>query len=185
MRTARSQGQQAARYFAEKSDPAAAWLTRELYPGMREIFLVRDFRDLVTSILAFDAKRGFFGFGRRPEDQDADYVRRFRLSTMNLCHAWRHRADRAHLLRYEDLVRNPEESLRRVLEYLGLDASPSLVCGILDRIDQESEILIDHRTSSSALASIGRWRRDLPAAIQDVCHEVLADALREFGYDAV
>ena len=181
--TAQCQQQSEPRYFAEKSDPSAAWLTRELYPDMREIFLVRDFRDLVCSILAFDAKRGFFGFGRRPEDSDADYIRRFRLWTINLCRAWRHQADRAHLLRYEDLVRNPVESIQRALEYLHLDASPALVRRMLDGVDADSAALIDHRTSASALASIGRWRRDLPAEIQEVCQEVLADALREFGYD--
>ena len=39
-------------------------LIRELYPRAKEIFLVRDFRDMARSIMAFDAKRGYAGFGR-------------------------------------------------------------------------------------------------------------------------
>jgi len=182
LHTAHSQGQGQPRYFAEKSDPTA-WLIRELYPELREVFLVRDFRDLVSSILAFDVKRGFHGFGRKPEDRDADYIQRFGLSTMHLCTAWRHQAARAHLLRYEDLVLNPVESIQRVLEYLNLDASPSVARRMIDGASQDSAAFMDHRTAPSALASIGRWRRDLPAETQQLCQDVLADALREFGYD--
>ena len=46
----------------------------ELYPDSREVFLVRDFRDMVSSILAFNAKRGARGFGRAAAETDAGYV---------------------------------------------------------------------------------------------------------------
>ena len=36
----------------------------ELYPRAREVILVRDFRDMVSSMFAFNAKRGFQGFRR-------------------------------------------------------------------------------------------------------------------------
>lgn len=183
LRIAESQQQSRPRYFAEKSHPDAAWLARDLYPGMREIFLVRDFRDLVSSILAFDARRGFHGFGRRPEDGDADYLRRFRVWVIDVCAAWRRRADHAHLLRYEDLVRDPVETVRRALEYLDLEATPSLVRRMVDVAGQDTATWSRHRTSPDALASIGRWRRDLPPATQELCQELFADALREFGYE--
>ena len=57
---AETQGQSGARYFAEKH----LWpnyipvLMRELYPAAKEVFLVRDFRDMAHSIMAFDRKRG-------------------------------------------------------------------------------------------------------------------------------
>ena len=37
---------------------------RQLYPRAREIFLVRDPRDTLASMLAFNARRGFVDFGR-------------------------------------------------------------------------------------------------------------------------
>lgn len=183
LHTAQSQGQNQPRYFAEKSDPSAAWLMQDLYPDMREIFLVRDFRDLVASILVFDAKRGFYGFGRQPEDSEADYIRRFQVWTIDLCQAWRRRADRAHLLRYEDLVLNPVESIQRALEYLNVEATPWLVRKMIEGANQDSAAWAHHRTSPSVLASIGRWRRDLAPAAQELCQELFADALREFGYE--
>ncbi len=74
---ARNQSQDAPVYFAEKHMwpnflPVLTW---ELYPQAKEIFLVRDFRDMVCSILAFDRKRGYPGFGRPEGKSDTDYVR--------------------------------------------------------------------------------------------------------------
>ena len=183
LHTARSQRQSQPRYFVEKFEAAAVWPLRELYPGMREIFLVRDFRDLLSSILAIDARRGFYGFGRSPGDTDADYLRRFRVFTMILGQAWRRRAERAHLVRYEDLIREPVETLRRALEYLDLEATPSLVRGMIDAAHDLSAMAPHHRTAPSPLASIGRWRNDLTPAMQELCQDALADVLREFGYE--
>ena len=37
---------------------------RELYPAARELFLVRDFRDMIASMQAYNARKGFGDFGR-------------------------------------------------------------------------------------------------------------------------
>jgi hypothetical protein len=39
-------------------------IARDLYPRANEIFLVRDFRDLICLVLAFNEKRGTVEFGR-------------------------------------------------------------------------------------------------------------------------
>jgi hypothetical protein len=45
-------------YFAEKHFPDAyPRLLRELYPGARELFLVRDFRDMIASMRAYYARK--------------------------------------------------------------------------------------------------------------------------------
>ena len=46
------------RFFAEKSNLRVSSVAGELYPHGRELFLVRDFRDMVCSMFAFNAKRG-------------------------------------------------------------------------------------------------------------------------------
>jgi hypothetical protein len=183
LHVARAQGQDRPRYFAEKTSPEAAWLIRELYPGTREIFLVRDFRDLLASILAFDARRGFSGFGRMPGDSEADYVRRFHVWTIDVCTAWRRRARDAHLLRYEDLVVEPVETVRRALEYLDVDATPPLVRRMIERTSADFAAWAPHRTSPDPLASIGRWRQDLAPELRELCNELFADALAQFGYE--
>ena len=49
--------------------------TWELYPHAKEVFLVRDFRDMALSILSFDERRGFAGFGRPEGATDEEYMR--------------------------------------------------------------------------------------------------------------
>ena len=108
--------------FAEKSNLRASNLLTELYPGSRELFLVRDFRDMVSSILSFNAKRGVQGFGRGNATSDAAYVASLGDWANRLVQAWERRRDSAHLVRYEDLVLDPERALGELLAYLGVDS---------------------------------------------------------------
>jgi hypothetical protein len=183
---AQGQGQPNATHFAEKHhhllDEFHPTLMGEMYPGMREIFLVRDFRDVTSSVLAFTAKRAREGHRQDDGTQEA-YLHQLRHDAANLLDHWRHRATTAHLVQYEDLVRRPEETLRAVLAYAGLDAAPSTVTGILERAAAASGELHQHQTSASPAASIGRWRQDLDPALQPLAIELFADIMTSFGYD--
>ena len=119
---ARSQGQETPRYFAEKHlwPNFLPMLIRELYPGAREVFLVRDFRDVACSALAADARRGYSGFGREPHMSEEEYVRDVvRRMATDLQRSWEARAAGAHLVRYEDMARRPQETLRSLLDVPG------------------------------------------------------------------
>src|SRR5206468_3765127 len=108
--------------FAVRSAvPDLVW---ELYPRARELILVRDFRDLVASILAMNVKVGYQGFGRRRAASDEEFIERQMADLASaFVRTWRERSDRAHLVRYEDLVTSRGPTLEGILEYLGLDAS--------------------------------------------------------------
>ncbi len=191
---ARVQEQPGAVYFAEKH----LWpnylpvLTWELYPRAKELFLVRDFRDMARSIMAFDQKRGFTGFGRPDGASDEDYLRgELHRMARDLQQSWQTRRDRAHLVRYEDLVLEPARALTSMLEYLGLDASPETVEAVLahGREDvlhlpgssHEPTEVAAHRTVPDPRATIGRWRRE-DGSVTALADEVFGEALAEFGY---
>ena len=128
--TAAAQGQSedALVYFAEKHFPDAyPRLMRELYPAARELFLVRDFRDMIASMLAYNARKGFGDFGRETAQSDAAWLADLRRGVVALRDAWRERGEPASLVRYEDLVRDPEATLPPLLTSLGLDAAPETV----------------------------------------------------------
>ncbi len=172
-----------ARYFAEKFRPdripAMAW---ELYPRAREVVLVRDFRDMVASMFAYNAKRGREGFRRDRFDDDAQYVvEQIKGSVQALAAAWAARRDRAHLVRYEDLVLAPEETIAALLAYLGLDAGDnvSAMAEALFAREPETEW---HRTTPDPRASIGRWKDDLGETARRACERALAPELQAFGY---
>jgi hypothetical protein len=182
---ARNHGQADPVYFAEKY----MWpgytpvLMRELYPAAKEIFLVRDFRDMACSILAFDGKRGFPGFRRPSGKTDHDYIREdLRDAAIRFSKSWKERGSDSHLLRYEDLALRPAEALPALLEYLQLDSGTEAVTDLLRAASEEAPDFQQHRTSRDLAASIGRWRREHDHSLQAVCQETFEDLLGEFGY---
>lgn len=169
-------------YFAEKCLPDRnAALLRSLYPARREIILVRDLRDMICSILAFNRKRGFAGFGRENVASDEDYLRYLRISTQQLLSIVAAGSrEGAYLLRYEDLIQNPRPTLHAVLEFLRLDPSDE----VLDRMlaPAPPEVLAYHVTSGSAAASIGRWRTEFTPALRAAFRTHLEDVSLQLGY---
>src|SRR5688500_1062238 len=150
LRIAAGQSQSDVKYMAEKHRADnLPWLVWELYPMAREIFLVRDFRDVYSSMLAFNQKFGRRAFGPSHIETDEEFATFLRNSTIrNLSRSWPKRQDRAHLIRYEDLITRPQETLRAVLDYLELDASNAIMNGMLERASAENPEMKRHLTSS-------------------------------------
>jgi hypothetical protein len=188
-RLAQALGKEDATYVVEKMPPAyfGRQLLSELFPGMREVFLVRDFRDVACSIFAFGDKRGRRWYANQEVMTEEECIRRLlRDEALGLLEAWSERSEAAHLIRYEDLVLSPNDVLPGLFAYLGVDASAETVAQVVAdgaRLDPELEDA--HRTSAPAEASVGRWRRDLDPALARVCEEELQHVLTAFGYATV
>ena len=182
---AKGQGQTDVVYMAEKHRAdTLPWLVWELYPNAKEIFLVRDFRDVLSSMLAFNVKQGFRAFGPPHITTDEEFAAYLRNTTIRqLARSYPKRQDRSHLIRYEDLMQDTEQTLRGMLAYLELDASDAIVDGMIARASEENENSKKHRTSAGTGASLGRWRESLSPSVQSVCNEVYADVLTQFGYE--
>jgi len=180
---AATQNQAPPAFFVEKHIPdEVPGIFWELYPKTREIIVVRDFRDMLCSIRAFNAKRGTLGFNRDQVASEEEYIARLGREAQQLLGNWQARADRALLVRYEDLILQPEETLEEMLRYVGVDSSGAMVDDILGRALVDTPEMQAHRTSGGPKASIGRWRSDLDAESKAMCERVFGEALREFGY---
>lgn len=180
------QSKASAQYFVEKCWPSQqlTMLMSELYPGGKEIVLVRDFRDMVCSILSFNRSRGFASFGRELVATDEDFVRKLRESATQLLDHWKRQSARAHLLRYEDLILQPQATLQAMFEYLEVEATPELIERVLKQAKGLTlEAQKEHSTSKDASSSVGRWRKDLSDDLKRICRESFGDVLDEFGYE--
>jgi Sulfotransferase family len=182
---ARTTGDGQPLYFAEKHMPVQTPdLMRNIYAAAKEIFLVRDPRDMAWSVIKFDRARGFTGFGRESAVGEEEYIRtELRRRTRKLLAAWQARRDSSALVRYEDLVLSPDETLAEVLDYLELESSPEVVRGLLERAAERTPEFDAHRTSASLEQSIGLWceaEGSLRAAFEDAFSELVD----EFGYRA-
>jgi hypothetical protein len=184
LRIAAGQGQPNVRYMAEKHRADnLPWLVWELYPKAKEIFLVRDFRDVYSSMLAYNKKFGRRAFGPEHIRTDEEFAQFLRNSTIrNLSRSWPKRQDRAHLIRYEDLITRPRETLYGILEYLELDPSDAVIAGMLERASAENPEMKQHLTSSDVSTSLGRWKSSLPPDLQSVANDAFGDVLQQFGY---
>lgn len=182
--TAVSQGREIAPlvYFAEKHFPDAyPRLMRDLYPDARELFLVRDFRDMIASMQAYNARVGAGHFGRDRAGSDEAWLAYLRQNFLVLRAAWRDRGEPESLVRYEDLVRDPVAALPPLLAHLGLEPAPDAVSELIAAADAPE--LRGHGTSGSPAASIGRWRSDLSPDMRRAVEETFGDLLRDFGYE--
>jgi hypothetical protein len=181
LRIARLQGESPGRYFAEKNGPTySTRLLTQLYDGAREIVLVRDFRDLICSMLAIDRKRRMRTF-QRDDTVDAFIIRvvdEFR----QLAAAWSERRHSALLVRYEDLITHPHMSLQRIAKYAGIDASPPVLEQMVAFRRVANQATLAHRTTNDGLLSVGRYRYDLDEHQIGLCHEVGGDLLPRLGY---
>ena len=174
-------------YLVEKAQPdpvrSVAEVCEELDPRTREIIVVRDLRDTVCSMRAYSQKTGVVGFGPGNGATMEDSIRWLgEVSAKSLVDYVERRRDAAHLLRYEDLINRPRDTLAAVLRFAGADAAPATVGAMLDRLAGERARFESHATTDSARHSLGRWRRELDEAEQALAEEVLRPQLDALGY---
>jgi len=171
-------------YFAEKYGPGyPVQFLYEIYPNVKEIFLVRDFRDVLCSSLSFSQRIGQFG-GYSVQDKE-NAVKITQRHAQGLFRAWQNRSAQAHLVRYEDLISNPTEVLENILDYLKVEYNHSTAEHILKRATKSipSKTKKQHQTTDSPQKSIGRWQSDLDDSLKGLCEKHLTEELQAFGYD--
>jgi hypothetical protein len=183
---ARVQNKPRARYCTEKCYPGTVpRAIAELYPKRREIVLVRDLRDMVCSIDDYNAKRGFELWGRDQATTDEQWFDHLRRETVKLIDGLRARSEEACLVRYEDLIRSPEDTLAAVLAYLEVTVDAGTVRRMIEdaKNEQPPKAKSFHQTSSSDEDSIGRWKRDMSAERVVACAIAFDEILVELGYE--
>jgi hypothetical protein len=167
----------------------AAPLLAELFPESKLIFLLRDGRDVVDSWL--DAYRegswaipgGAFPVtseGRIALIRWLAAVWAFRSRAVRQAFETRAPADRL-LVRYETLREDTQACLGAICETLGLERRE--LAEIVARHRFEQLPAAERGTGNETrLAAPGSWRANLSSEEQAAMHEVLGEALEEFGY---
>lgn len=155
-----------ARFFAEKCDvfTSARDFARLAFDGVKEILLVRDLRDVHCS------RRAFWSDSATTSFQN---LRSVQASVLPIL-----RADHRELLvvRYEDLIQQPTETMSRISAHLGLELPIELDA------DSERQIFPAHATSPDPAASIGRWKQELSTEDRAAFAETFKPFLEAFGY---
>ncbi len=184
---AASAGKPGAQSFVEKSElstlRSTAEVMEEIDPRTREVLLIRDPRDMACSMLAYAEKKGTRGFGPAGGSIE-DMIRwlSFR-GTSGLVDYMQRRGRRLHVVRYEDLVADPGETLTAVLKHIGVSAGPDTVAVMLEKHAAQDDRRANHATTDSAVSSVGRWRHELTASQKDLAETLFRPHLGALGYD--
>jgi Sulfotransferase family len=179
----------------EPNTSEAADTLVKLLPRSRVLFLIRDGRDVVDSMMDLFTTAGWgppqeLGWDGLPPEE----LHNFLLGTAA---NWVYRMDvveRAcelvesqHVLRvrYEDLFAGTADEMVRIAAWLGVEASGDWAAEVADRYAFD-RIPEEERGSGKfhRAATPGLWRQNMGAAEQKVLHEVMGEKLRELGYDA-
>jgi len=165
-----------------------------LLPRSRMLFLLRDGRDVVDSLV--DAMLGSDSWwaertrslGRPPQERLAFvsqhsslWVRR----TMASQRAYDSLSDGQRLLvRYEEILADTPGQLRRIFDWLDFDVSEEDLAAVVERQAFESAPR-DRRGPGKPMraATPGLWRENLTEDEQRTMHEIMGQKLRELGYD--
>jgi Sulfotransferase family len=163
----------------------------ELLPEARFIHLIRDGRDVALSVIPM-------WFGPASLEEAAHWW-------VGLVTKGRHDASTVDCIevRYEQLVSDPEEQLRRVCAVAGLDFRVEMLHYDLRTMDRLTEMAGDVRRAASVdpdaradqlarnrarlseppdTLRVGRWRTEMTADEQRRFTEIAGDLLEELGY---
>jgi LPS sulfotransferase NodH len=182
-RIAREQGKGSPAFFVEKSPGLRLRqmeLIAETFPGMRDIVLLRDPRDVLCSILAYKQKNPAAVLVRQEPGLDDEFLERLALSYRAAIAHTKRVGERAVVTRYEDLVAEPAATLERMLEHLRVDHDPATIEAMIDSRFEGMEV---HQTAPSVGESVGRWRRDLPSEAQERVGRIFEEPLEWLGYE--
>lgn len=162
----------------------------ELFPESKVIFLLRDGRDVVDSWLdAYSEGSWAIPGGAFPVSEDGriplirwlSEVWAFRSRQVRKAYEARRPEDRV-LIRYEELRGETEACMARICAMVGVD--PSRVAEVVEahRFERVPRAAKGKRRVVRR-ARPGGWRENLSRAEQRAMHDVLGEALVEFGYE--
>jgi hypothetical protein len=149
------------------------------FPDARYLHLIRDGRDAALSFLALSRKASFNP--ARPRSLGAFAVQWRREVEGARRFGRDHGPGRYRELRYEDLVAEPEATLRLACELLGLEFDPAM----LDyHRDADAGTLRDHpRLAEPPTPGLRSWREQLAPRQVELFEAVAGGPLSELGYE--
>jgi hypothetical protein len=172
----------------EPNGSQGAELLMAVLPRSRMIFLLRDGRDVIDSML--DARAGWVQGSmdlNDPEERLA-YVRRQARLWLNNTNAVQsayaaHPPELRRMVRYEDLRHDTAKTLRPLLDWVGIERNEDALRDSVEANAFESlPGMLKGPATPRRAASPGLWRENMTAAEQDAVRAIIAPKLDELGY---
>ncbi|HWJ05601.1 MAG TPA: WecB/TagA/CpsF family glycosyltransferase [Steroidobacteraceae bacterium] len=162
----------------------------ERYPKSHVVHLVRDPRAVMASQKNRWRRRSLAAAGSVPRYETLRVWVNYHPFTVARLWSQATRAalllrdhPRCTVLRYEDLVTQPEPTVRALCERLGLDFDPRMLQ--VEQVNSSHESALDGMHTGMRPDAIDRWRRVLTPAETAVTERDCGSLMRQFGYEPV
>lgn len=164
-------------FYAEKAVEDIAVRLNDLMM-CKNIFLFRDPRAEMLSIIRFNQKRGTCGFDWNYDDSMETFAIKLcnmrRQTMLHLAHI--ENDNRRIKIFYEDLIANFETNITRLELFL-----ETTICR--DKLQTGLSSFKYHMTSIDAIQSVDDWKRELPENIKNIFSTLLEHELKLLGYE--
>ena len=147
---------------------------KRIFPQARYIHLLRDGRDVTASLVS-----------RFGENHLYESVLRWKTSLKRINQFRKQIQSRQYLeVRYEDLVREPEQVLQQVCQFIGIDYSTVMLdyWKLPSTIEHKYDSYHKNLEKPVFDSSIGKWMEVLNAEQQQYVLEKMSRELKELGY---
>lgn len=180
-----AQQKPAATSFVEKFPGWKGRYFAELYPSYTEVVVVRDIRDVFLSVQGFNKRRGQKDFGVDNFKTEGEYMVYLGnlLSQMASKKAEADNRTHIHIVRYEDIMRDPIEAFGKLFAEMGLEADAQSTAALEAALKSPELNKLEHRTGSVSDGGIGRWKKELDSTLTKEVAERSGTLLASLGYE--
>jgi hypothetical protein len=159
-------------------------------PGAKLIFLSRDGRDFLDSVMARHRKGSWSGAAEHltPEAR-MDAIRHY---SEAWCHGMKvigrayenHDPNLRLLVKYEDLRLNTAEVIQKAYDFIGLDTDDKKIIETVRKHDYEN-VPMDEKGPLKPIrtAMVGGWKDNFSRDEKDLMHSVMRETLAGYGYE--
>ncbi len=165
------------RWWVEKS-PYNEYYADQIFnwwPDARCIHILRDPRDNFAS---YSRKHPDWS----PEFFAANWARSTQAGKDNLA---RYGEGRYHILRYEDLVHDPDNRLRALAAFLGIDWNASLIAPTRAGAQWSGNSMFANQFEQISAAPVARWKEKLAHTDAAVIELITQPLLTDYGYSPI
>jgi hypothetical protein len=162
------------RYWVEKTPYNELFAPQifEWWPQAKCIQVVREPRDIYASY-----------HRKHPALQPEKFTRRWKASLQaGVENRERYGYDRYLILRYEDLVQEPDDVISKITAFLHIEDDPILRVPTRHGVPWEGNSMFSERFKGISAKPKGRWKKELPPLHMAVIEVMTGKLMREFNY---
>lgn len=170
--------------IADKNPPYTLYIPfiQKIFPDARFIYIIRDYRDNVLSMKNVDFERPWL----------PSLAYRWKYYNKKFLKSYRKDRSRFYIIKYEDLVTDPENHLKKLCDFLGIEYTDDMIH--YNRIKDEAlkiypQELINryHKSLFEPISTskVGLWKNKMSATEIKKCDMIVGRYAEKAGYERI